>query len=252
MGGILKNKVEQDQQVPKLAESTKEFRNQVLENTKLNALLKDNNINQNILNQSGEIDPEKISQLSQDEKEKLKWNAENLQSNSIIQKQIIENIGQDTIDEPKTPFQAATDPELNEYYQDDDEIEDLDNFQLGEPEIKVDELDKQRGGSITGEPQETNNQEEEENDVDDDDDDESSKPKKSFDELRKQHYHHEHIPAFTKDVDEESEEAQADKMGNDEDDEETKPKKSFAEMRKQHYQNEHKPVVKNDEDEDDE
>ncbi|CCH45959.1 hypothetical protein BN7_5546 [Wickerhamomyces ciferrii] len=238
MGGILKNKIDKDQQISKVPESAQEFRNQVLQNTKLNALLK-NNINPEILNSQGNIDPNKINQLTDDEKDKLKWNAQNLKDNEVIQKQIIENLGQ-TIDEPKTPFQKATQPELNEYYQDDDEIDDLNDFKLGEPEIKVDELDQKFDVKINPEKQEQEQDEEEE-----------TKPKTSFDELRKKHYHHEHIPAFTKDVDED-----ADLPNNDDEDDEDepKPKKSFAELRKQHYQKEHVPTKPSDidDDEDDE
>ncbi len=225
-GGILKNKLEQDQQDNlKLTEDTKEFRNQVLKNTKLNALLK-NNIDPTILNDQGDIDPTKISQLSDDDKEKLKWNAKNLQDNEIIQKQIIENLGQ-TIDEPKTPFQKAAQPELNEYYQDDDDVEDLNSFSLGEPEIKVDELDQKFDVKVHPE-------EEEEEEVEE-------KPKKSFAELRKQHYHNE-VPHH-KDVEFEEDE--------DDDKEEETPqqKKTFEELRKQHYHHEHVPVLEKPDDE---
>lgn len=224
-GGILKNKLEQDQQDNlKLTEDTKEFRNQVLKNTKLNALLK-NNIDPTILNDQGDIDPSKISQLSDDDKEKLKWNAKNLQDNEIIQKQIIENLGQ-TIDEPKTPFQKAAQPELNEYYQDDDDVEDLNSFSLGEPEIKVDELDQKFDVKVHPEEEEEEAEE---------------KPKKSFAELRKQHYHNE-VPHH-KDVEFEEDE--------DDDKEEETPqqKKTFEELRKQHYHHEHVPVLEKPDDE---
>lgn len=234
MGGILKNKNELDQQNIVIPESSKEFRNKVLENTKLNALLKSNNINPNILNSQGEIDPKKIEELSQDDKEKLKWNAKNLQDNEIIQKQIIENLEQ-TIDEPKTPFQAAVQPELNEYYQDDEEVEDLDNFSLGEPELKVDELDKKFNKEIDAEELDQIHSQED-GDDEDQEDEAPTKPKKSFEELRKSHYHHEH-PPIHKEVTVEDELEEDD----DDEDEQPKPKKSFAELRKEHYHNEHVP-----------
>lgn len=234
MGGILKNKQDQKENLT-ITDDTKEFRSQVLKNTKLNALLK-NSINPNILNEAGEIDPSRINELSEEDKEKLKWNAQNLQDNEIIQKQIIENLGQ-TIDEPKTPFQKAAQPELNEYYQDDDEVEDLNNFSLGEPELKVDELDQKFDIPVNPEEQDDQRNEDDE----EIEDEEVSKPKKSFDELRKQHYHHEHLPALSKAV-----EIEEESDNEEEEEEEPKPKKSFAELRKQHYHNEHVPVVSND------
>lgn len=193
MGGILKNK--DDVEGVAIAENTKEFREQVLKNTKLNAQLKNEHLDEPAITPTDE---------------KLQWNKQNLSENEIIQKNIIENLSQ-TIDEPKTPFQKATQPELNEYYQDDDdeEVKELDDFSLGEPEFPIEELDQMdnlNNSQIT------------------------TGKKKSFEELRKQHYHNEHYPVVHPSIN---------KVENDADDEyEDEPKKSFAELRKQHYKNE--------------
>lgn len=204
MGGILKNKTESNQSI---SESTKEFREQVLKNTKLNAQL--NETHQDI--RTTDIANDAIK-----EEERLKWNSQNLSENEVIQKNIMENLTQ-TIDEPKTPFQHATLPEMNEYYQDDDEeVGDLENFSLGEPEF--DTLHNEQSRS-----------------EDEEQDEEPPKPKKSFAELRKAHYHHEHPPApQEKLIDQEEDEI-------DDSGEPPKPKKSFAELRKEHYKNEHAP-----------
>ncbi|KAH3683759.1 hypothetical protein WICPIJ_005278 [Wickerhamomyces pijperi] len=248
-GGILKNKNELNPEKHQYVEqTTKEFREQVLKNTKLNSQLKPDGprepINPSTPSSDSTakqfLDPANntalvtaYNELSEQDKESLKWDINNLNSNSVIQKKIIENMksqGQ-SIDEPKTPFQAAK--EMNEYYN-LDEDEDLNGFSLGEPEMEMNA--KQDEFSL--------------NDTElirDDDKQEESKHKKSFEEMRKQHYHHEHLPAPQNIEEVEDEEEDDDE---DEDEDLTpKPKMSFAEMRKMHYHNER--VIPNNQDEDD-
>lgn len=240
MGGILKNKNETDPSASAAAvastQSTKEFREQVLKNTKLNAKLKD--FKPELFNAAGEVDMAKLNSLSTAEQEKLQWNSQNLSDNAEIQQKIIANM-ETSIDEPKTPFQHAA--EMNEYYQPDEE-EDLEAFTLGEPEIKVDELDEKFERPVHPE----------ELDENDDDDQEEEQPQKkmTFDEMRKQHYHHE-TPNFHPVEKEDDDDADEDDDDEEEADQE-KPKMSFAEKRKMHYQQEHVPAIPDIDAEDDE
>lgn len=157
MGGILKNTiVERTDSEP---ESISEFRKQVLKNTRLNAGLTSAE-RARILQQNGIEDdskhhtvPKDTLQLKKEQEladEKLRWNHENLEANEIAKQQF-----QDIhVDEPKTPYQGAVDPD-GEYYaidaDDDDEddgglngstqrpakLDDLDDLSLGAPEIAV-------------------------------------------------------------------------------------------------------------------
>jgi protein phosphatase inhibitor 2 len=195
MGGILKNK--SDKETASVAQSTKEFREQVLKNTKLNAQLTSEH------HQTSDLP----HHLSEEDMEKLQWNKKNLEDNEAIQQKILENM-ETTIDEPKTPFQHAT--EMNEYYKDDD---DLEAFSLGEPELKEDEVSVLDKETVESEEYE----------------EPKPKPQMSFEEMKKMHYHHE-APQFHPVEDEDDE---------DDEEEESKPKMSFAEMRKMHYSKEH-------------
>lgn len=64
------------------------------------------------------------------EEELLKWNKQNLADNEIAKQQY-----QDIhIDEPKTPYQGAVDPNGEYYTIDDDDNDNFGNFQLNDPE----------------------------------------------------------------------------------------------------------------------
>lgn len=244
MTGILKNKAQtQPGAAAVVSESTKEFREQVLKNTKLNALLtntdKPTSSTPPTNSDTNEINADaRATDAAKAAEEQLKWNKQNLNENAVIQKQILENM-ETTIDEPKTPFQVAH-PGSNEYYQDDDD-DDLNNFSLGEPEIKLDPKADDFEVGIHDEPSQAATESAEQ-----------AQHHKSFDELRKKHYHQEHIPTISQTGGfEEYEEDDNDDDGNDEP---AKPKMSFAELRKLHYQKEHVPVapvnLDDDEDED--
>lgn len=245
MTGILKNKAQtQPGAAAVVSESTKEFREQVLKNTKLNALLtntdKPTSSTPPKNSDTNEINADaRATDAAKAAEEQLKWNKQNLNENAVIQKQILENM-ETTIDEPKTPFQVAH-PGSNEYYQDDDD-DDLNNFSLGEPEIKLDPKADDFEVGIHDEPSQAAATESAE----------QAQHHKSFGELRKKHYHQEHIPTISQTGGfEEYEEDDNDDDGNDEP---AKPKMSFAELRKLHYQKEHVPVapvnLDDDEDED--
>lgn len=205
MGGILKNPLPKEEHtVDYPEEDLKEFRQRVFTNTQLNAKLtqgkrKSSDLNKNL--DSEELSTKKNSipkdtlslkhekdilskQDSNDESEannsELQWNQKNLAENEIAKLKY-----QDIhVDEPKTPYQGAMDPQ-GEYYIDDDDdggnINNDDNeltaFSLGEPQIELPELSS------------TANQENERIDdsADNENLDQESKHKK-FDELRKKHY----------------------------------------------------------------
>lgn len=172
------------------------FRQQVYENTLLNAKLMDSRNHQDIrrLSSGGDNDeymsfgdevaphriPKDILQMrleqegkvlpldahnitSNDGSENIVWNKQNLAENEILKQQY-----QDIhVDEPKTPYQGAIDLQGEYYTVDDDEDEGLDGFSLGDPSISEPVLSKK--------------DEENEEEV-------AEAPKKSFAELRKDHY----------------------------------------------------------------
>ncbi|KAL3230943.1 Protein GLC8 [Nakaseomyces bracarensis] len=224
MGGILKNalpKEETHSNHDGEQQSISEFRKQVYENTQLNAQLTSRHRNtpfeQLHLNVEGEngdsvevpLSPGRRKGPPKDtllmkrehdarekakkegdtsamtEEERLQWNQKNLDENEITKQQF-----QDIhVDEPKTPYQGAVDPE-GEYYRVDDEDDDdtkkddIDDFSLGEPEYKVDE---------------TSNQ-------DDDVEVEDVEAKhKKFEEMRKKHYNVKEIFQNKKKFDDEDE-----------------------------------------------
>lgn len=215
MGGILKNALSPEEQLLKektVNESIGEFRQQVYENTKLNAKLTNSNTNskngnnvKNILtsknNMTGNkfipkdtllMKREQMAKLSkanssdnnEDEDERLQWNQENLEQNEITKKQF-----QDIhVDEPKTPYQGAMD--LNgEYYTIDDE-DNLNDFSLGEPEVKIPETTSLNEKVTIKEEPEQEDQEEEEGT----EEEESAEARhRRFEEMRKKHYNVKHL-----------------------------------------------------------
>lgn len=199
MGGILKNPLKQDQ-IPLDAtnEDITAFRKQVYKNTQLNAKLNTPNDNTEVNNDddinmeihtlgNGKIIPKDVLTLKREADERMKWNERNLAENEIAKQQY-----QDIhVDEPKTPYQGAVDPQ-GEYYRvdDDDEnnndrnnlklddINSIDDFSLGEPEYKTEDL------NVNNENENTLEQgEEEEEELD-----EAVAKHKRFEEMRKKHY----------------------------------------------------------------
>ncbi|XBW36884.1 hypothetical protein QEN19_002463 [Hanseniaspora menglaensis] len=182
--------------------STKEdlhkFRQQVYENTLLNAQLVDSKNHAGIRRLSGSSESEELEgntedgrhfkipkdvlqmRLEQEGKytspttptknerdENIVWNSQNLAENEIL-KQKYQDIH---VDEPKTPYQGAIDLQGEYYNVDDDEEDGLEGFSLGNPSIAQTDID----------------------DIDMDaeekfETDEGSKSKKSFADMRKQHY----------------------------------------------------------------
>lgn len=218
MVGILKNKSEHSGTV---SQSTKEFREEVLKNTKLNAQLQSEEHKKIVAKQQQEEAEQRALQVEQ---ERLQWNKKNLEDNEVIQKQILENM-ETTIDEPKTPFQHAT--EVNEYYkEDEDELED---FSLGAPEFSVPSEEEES----TGVPVERVESHVSLGGVPDPSELHKGQPPDhhmTFEEKKKLHYHHE-APQFhpVEDADDDGE------------DEAPEKKMSFAEKRKLHYSKEHVP-----------
>lgn len=215
MGGILKNALSPEEQLLKektVNESIGEFRQQVYENTKLNAKLTNSNTNskngnnvKNILTSKNNMTGNKFipkdtllmkreqmaklskansSDNSEDEDERLQWNQENLEQNEITKKQF-----QDIhVDEPKTPYQGAMD--LNgEYYTIDDE-DNLNDFSLGEPEVKIPETTSfNEKVTIKEEPEQKDQEEEERTE-----EEESAEARhRRFEEMRKKHYNVKHL-----------------------------------------------------------
>lgn len=215
MGGILKNALSPEEQLLKektVNESIGEFRQQVYENTKLNAKLTNSNTNskngnnvKNILTSKNNMTGNKFipkdtllmkreqmaklskansSDNSEDEDERLQWNQENLEQNEITKKQF-----QDIhVDEPKTPYQGAMD--LNgEYYTIDDE-DNLNDFSLGEPEVKIPETTSLNEKVTIKEEPEQEDQEEEEGT---EEEESAGARHRRFEEMRKKHYNVKHL-----------------------------------------------------------
>ncbi|QLQ77779.1 hypothetical protein HG537_0A00260 [Torulaspora globosa] len=170
MGGILKNPLPANQAVSDNEESISEFRKQVLMNTKLNAKLTSKK-REGLAGAGGShVLPKDTLSLKhqQDAEERLQWNQKNLAANELTKQQY-----QDIhIDEPKTPYQGAIDPD-GEYYKDDDEDEaELQNFSL-DP-----------GSEPVLEPKAENTSSEPAADPESDKDERSRR----FEEMRKKHY----------------------------------------------------------------
>ncbi|KAL6946784.1 hypothetical protein ACO0QE_001633 [Hanseniaspora vineae] len=129
------------------------------------------------------------------EEELLKWNKQNLADNEIAKKQY-----QDIhIDEPKTPYQGAVDPNGEYYTIDDDDNENFGNFQLndpdgsfslGEPEVATKPSQPKNVGLVK-------NEDVDDGDGDDDEEEEEEKEgniltpeerHRKFEEMRKKHY----------------------------------------------------------------
>ncbi|KAG0669537.1 hypothetical protein C6P45_003608 [Maudiozyma exigua] len=223
MGGILKNPLsKEDVNQKDENETVSEFRKQVYKNTQLNAKLTAgkgiNSINKPFAgddikdypsdadekdlstNAAGNVirrtpprgPPKDVLQMKKEEEERLQWNGKNLADNEVAKQQYADI----HIDEPKTPYQGAVDPE-GEYYRDDDEDEDndnngaipkvpdLDDFTLGEPEYDIqDTVNNDEGVEVHMSCEDDEQQE-------DDELDEARAKElrhKKFEEMRKKHY----------------------------------------------------------------
>ncbi|AMD21972.1 HFR117Wp [Eremothecium sinecaudum] len=175
MGGILKNKsaLKEEEEQAFDAESVTEFRQQVLKNTRLNAQLTSRQGSDGSLPISspvkGGVPKDTLSlKREQDQKEALQWNQVNLDENEIAKLEF-QSVH---VDEPKTPYQGAIDPN-GEYYRHDDE-DDLESLTLGEPQYRASEQ--------PGEDDISDDQEHE------DCDSVTIDKRKKFAEMRKKHY----------------------------------------------------------------
>jgi len=144
-----------------------------------------------------------VLQLKKEEEERLQWNKRNLAENEVTKQQYSDI----HIDEPKTPYQGAVDPQ-GEYYRDDDEednvednnnddrsnraaalpnVSDLDDFTLGEPEYDI--KDTTDNNDVEVHMADNDNEEE---DIESEDELDEGKAKelrhKKFEEMRKKHY----------------------------------------------------------------
>lgn len=139
MEGILKNTGSYDEQEAQDYDNTSvdQFRQQVLKNTKLNAQLTSQIKTRGMSSGSTQFKmkvPKDTLSLKrglqqQQHEDGLQWNQSNLDSNEVAKREF-----QDIyIDEPKTPYQGAIDPN-GEYYRADDE-ECLEDLSLGEPQF---------------------------------------------------------------------------------------------------------------------
>ncbi|CCH60505.1 hypothetical protein TBLA_0C07140 [Henningerozyma blattae CBS 6284] len=229
MGGILKNPLTKDQ-IPNDSthEDIAEFRKQVFKNTQLNAKLNQaknstqlnkeaqeldlndipnngNGIDLDMQDNDAEYDtngiphtfsdhkriPKDILSLKREADERMKWNEKNLADNEIAKLQY-----QDIhVDEPKTPYQGAVDPNGEYYKVDEDETNDnfanldtIDDFSLGEPEFKPNRNERPAVVHMN----EDNNEEEEEEEDDEPqyatEEEEKAARRRKFEEMRKKHY----------------------------------------------------------------
>lgn len=170
----MKNPLPQEQASMESEESIADFRKQVYKNTQLNAKMTSKSEEAGGKKHSL---PKDILSLKhqQEAEEQLQWNQRNLDENEITKQQF-----QDIhVDEPKTPYQGAVDPE-GEYYKADDEEADLDNFSLGEAEYKMEKPELDLNANIKdGEQLQDEEQPEDLN---------AEERHKRFLELRKKHY----------------------------------------------------------------
>ncbi|CAG97927.1 PP1-complex regulatory subunit GLC8 [Kluyveromyces lactis] len=174
MGGILKNAIPEEQSPNIESESISQFRKQVLKNTELNAKRTSNS---KIAHHGHGIPKDVLSmKLGEQDPESLKWNKKNLEENEITKQEF----GDIHIDEPKTPYQGAVDPN-GEYYKIDDDDEDLGGFSLGEPQVDLKE-DKEPVTLLNNEDPQVSPP------VLETEEDEAAKKHRKFEEMRKKHY----------------------------------------------------------------
>ncbi|QLG72943.1 hypothetical protein HG535_0E00270 [Zygotorulaspora mrakii] len=175
MGGILKNPLPQEQNAVDAEESIADFRKQVYENTQLNAQLTSSKGGGGSISGMKNLPKDILSLKHQQEaEEQLQWNQRNLDENEITKKQY-----QDIhVDEPKTPYQGAVDPE-GEYYKADDEV-DLDDFSLGEAEYKMN--DNKEADFAIQDPKPTPDSSKSQDELD------AEEKHRRFQEMRKKHY----------------------------------------------------------------
>ncbi|SMN20413.1 similar to Saccharomyces cerevisiae YMR311C GLC8 Regulatory subunit of protein phosphatase 1 (Glc7p), involved in glycogen metabolism and chromosome segregation [Maudiozyma saulgeensis] len=256
MGGILKNPLSKDEVNHKDdSETVSEFRKQVYKNTQLNAKLTSGQgittLNQpfdgdNIKDYPSDMDekdiainskgnafrrtppsgpPKDVLQLKKEEEERLQWNKRNLAENEVTKQQYSDI----HIDEPKTPYQGAVDPQ-GEYYRDDDDednnednnnddgthrvgglpnVSDLDDFTLGEPEYDLKDTADNNDVEVHMADDNDGNE-----DVESEDELDEAKAKelrhKKFEEMRKKHYDLREMFKSKKMNDEEDEEEEDD------------------------------------------
>ncbi|CDO95479.1 unnamed protein product [Kluyveromyces dobzhanskii CBS 2104] len=179
MGGILKNAIPEEQSPNTESESISQFRKQVLKNTELNAKLTSNSK----LAHHGHGVPKDVLSMKLDgqDAESLKWNKKNLDENEITKQEF----GDIHIDEPKTPYQGAVDPN-GEYYKVDDD-EDFGSFTLGEPQVDL----KEEEGPITLLNNENPKDEEDEENLAaplETEEEAAARRHQKFQEMRKKHY----------------------------------------------------------------
>lgn len=185
-------------------------RQQVIENTRINAKLTHNN-------STGfkeiELKRERGEALS--EEEQLKWDERNLLINEMEKSATMK------IDEPKTPYEGGFDPN-NDYYRTDNEKEEEeedkreeeeeeedDEFDLGEGVDDEDDVKKGQIEVIPGARQEE--EEEEEEKVEPVRELSAEEKHRLFEEKRKQHYHLKAAPLLHPvDIDEEDEDEEND------------------------------------------
>lgn len=174
MGGILKNPLPANQSSSDDEESISEFRKQVLMNTQLNAKLTSKRQDGSTGIGGSHVLPKDTLSLKrqQEAEERLQWNQKNLAANEVTKQQY-----QDIhIDEPKTPYQGAIDPN-GEYYKDDNEDEEeLDNFSLEPGSSVAAATPKRESESLGGDSEPVHHA---------DKDDEHTR---RFEEMRKKHY----------------------------------------------------------------
>ncbi|PVH15628.1 uncharacterized protein CXQ87_003474 [Candidozyma duobushaemuli] len=170
--GILRNKAESSRS-PSSGEAELD-RSEVIRNTRLNAQLQSES-------SKGERIRAKIAEAKEangDSKtpEHLKWDEINLYKTEQ------EKAATMKIDEPKTPYEGGFNPD-GEYYQNDDDEEEIPDFSLGEGQFDSEVAPAEDDRIIRNEAAE------DEEDEDEDQPLSAEERHKKFEEMRKAHYH---------------------------------------------------------------